>query len=97
MADPLTIYAAVAVAVFVVLWLTEGPAFGGAFYLGLLWPLAVIALVVVLAGVLAERFRISQMTLRTTLSVLIALLLVAWAAHMTSLRETVERYQGETE
>lgn len=36
------------------------------------------------------------MTLRTTLSVLIALLLVAWAAHMTSLGATFERYKETT-
>ena len=33
------------------------------------------------------------MTLRTILFLLIAGLLVAWAAHMTSLDATVERYQ----
>ncbi len=37
------------------------------------------------------------MTLRSTLSLLIAGLLVAWAAHMTSLDATVERYKEMTD
>ena len=37
------------------------------------------------------------MTLRSTLSLLIAALLMAWAAHMTSLNTTVERYKETME
>jgi hypothetical protein len=36
------------------------------------------------------------MALRSTLSLLIAALLVAWAAHMTNLNTTVERYKETT-